>query len=126
MRDAESAMCAYVQLARLSHGKRQALARDRFLVLAGAAACEAGWLDVAAECYRLVSQFAPQHQLAKFDSFPEALKSADFRKLVQATTRRCPYERAEHLLHELGLSPRGDDPDRPCGEWAKELLLRME
>jgi hypothetical protein len=125
MRDAESAMCAYAQLARLSHEKQQALARDRFLVLAGVAACEAGWPDVAATCHRLLTRFAPQHQLARFDSFPAALRSEDFRKLVQATQRHCPYERAEHLLTGLGLSARGDDPDQPRGEWAQAQLDRV-
>jgi hypothetical protein len=126
MRDAESAMCAYAQLAWLSHQKRQALARDRFLVQAGAAACEAGWLEVAAECHRLLVGFAPQHQLAQFASFPVALKSDDFQQLVQSITRHCPYERAEHLLAGLGVTPQGDEPDVPRGEWVRGLLTRAE
>jgi len=125
MRDAETAMCAYVQLACLSHEKRQAPVRDRFLVLAGAAACEAGWLDVAAECHRLVTGFAPQHQLAGFASFPEAMKSASFRTLLQSVTKHCPFERAEHLLQQLGRTPEGDQPDVPRGQWATALLSTL-
>jgi hypothetical protein len=126
MRDAETAMCAYAQLAWLSHEKRQALARDRFLILAGAAACEAGWPNVATECHRLVTGFAPQHQLAGFASFTDAMKSDDFQKLLQSVTRHCPFERAEHLLQGVGRSPQGDDPDLTRGDWVTALLTRPE
>jgi len=126
VRDAEAAMCAYAQLAWLSHEKRQALARDRFLVQAGACACEAGWPDVAEECYRLITQFAPQHQVARFTSFVDAMKSADFRQLVTALSRKCPYERAEHMLQELGIEPADDSPEVPRGESVRSLLRRAE
>jgi hypothetical protein len=119
-------MCAYAQLAWLSHEKRQSLARDRFLVLAGVAACEAGWPDAAGECHQLLVHFAPQHQFVQFDSFPAALQTEDCRKLARSIARHCPYERAEHLLQELGRSARGDAPELSRGNWVCALLTRSE
>jgi hypothetical protein len=117
-----AAMTAYVQLARLSHQKRQALARDRFLLLAAVAACEAGWLDVAARCQSRLRSFAPAHRLHHYASVPVALRDVDFRTLVRATERHCPFERAEHLLVGLGLTAEGDQPDIPRGDWALQVL----
>jgi hypothetical protein len=122
MIDHELRMCAYVQLACLSHRKRQALARDRFLLLAGAEGCRAGWPDVAARCRELLLASNPHHQAARFATFADALRDADFQQVVSQTERRCPAERAEHLLRQLDVEPRGDQPDRPRGERMLELL----
>ncbi len=116
MIDHELRMCAYVQLACLSHEKQQALPRDRFLLLAGTEACRAGWLDVAERCRELLLASNPYHQAAKFASLPVALRDAGFQQLVTQHERRCPAERAEHLLKELGLEPRGDQPEIPRGD----------
>ena len=102
MRDHEAAMCAYAQLALLSHEKQQALPRDRFLLLTGVAACRAGWLTVAAECHALLRE-SPL-QVTQFESFEDALRDDDFRRLADHWERWCPFERAEHLLHGLGRS----------------------
>lgn len=116
MIDHELRMCAYVQLACLSHEKQQALPRDRFLLLAGTEACRAGWLDVAQRCRALLLASNPHHQSAKFASLPAALRDAGFQQLVTQHERRYPAERAEHLLKELGSEPRGDRPDIPRGD----------
>uniref|UniRef100_A0A7C4QJ12 Uncharacterized protein n=1 Tax=Schlesneria paludicola TaxID=360056 RepID=A0A7C4QJ12_9PLAN len=126
MRNAELATCAYAQLAWLSQQKRQALARDRFLVLAGASACEAQWLDVAEACHRLLVKFAPRHLLSSFASFAEAMHAEAVQQLVRATGRHCSYERAEHLLQELGFSPDAIEAGEPRHTWARELLTRPE
>ena len=125
MIDHELRMCAYVQLAELSHEKRQALARDRFLLLAGAEACRAGWLDVAARCRTLLLASNPHHQAGRFDSLAAALRDADFQKLVAQHEHRCPPERAEHLLTELGLDPRGEEPTASRGPRMLELLAKI-
>jgi hypothetical protein len=125
MVDHEWRMCAYVQLAVLSDEKRQALARDRFLLLAGAEACGAGWLDVAGRCRALLLASNPHHQAAKFGSLPAALRDAEFQRLVAQQEHRCPAERAEHLLAELGLDPRGDSPQPSPGPRMLELLAKI-
>lgn len=126
MIDHESRMCAYAQLAWLSHQKGQALPRDRFLLLAGVEACRAGWLDVAARCRQLLMTSNPRHQASRFESLADALRDAEFQQLVGQHERRYPAERAEHLLEELGLNPRGDEPDRSRGETMLDLLAEIE
>lgn len=122
MIDHELRMCAFVQLACLSHQKRQALRRDQFFLLAGAAACRAGWLDVGARCRELLLTSNPRHMASKFPSLADALRDPDFEKLVTQQERHCPPERAELILVELGIDPRGDQPDRSRGERMLELL----
>lgn len=107
MIDQEQALAAYVQLALLSHQKRQRPARDRFLLLAGAAACRAGVLAAAERCRQVIVASSPGHQLAEYDSFPDALRSPDFRLLMDRWEKRWPYEAAEHFLLQLGRTPRG-------------------
>lgn len=125
MIDHELRMCAYLQLACLSHEKQQALPRDRFLLLAGTEACRAGWLEVAARCRELLLTSNPHHQAAKFDSLSAALRDEDFQKLITQHERRCPAERAEHLLRMLGLEPRGDQPDVARGDRMLALLAKV-
>ncbi len=125
MIDHELRMCVYVQLACLSHEKRQALRRDQFLVLAGAEACRAGWLEVGARCRELLLRSNPRHLAGKFLSLADALRNEGFQRLVSQQERHCPPERAEHLLAELGIDPRGDQPDRPRGDRMLELLAEI-
>lgn len=122
MIDHELRMCAYVQLACLSHQKRQALRRNQFLLLAGAEACRAGWPEVGERCRELVAASNPRHMASQFTSMADALRNEDFQRLVAQQERHCPAEKAEHLLEELGIDPRGDQPDRPRGERMQELL----
>jgi hypothetical protein len=109
MRDHEAAMCAYAQLALLSHEKQQALSRDRFLLLTGVTACRAGWPTVAAECHALLGK-SPL-QVTQFGSFEDALRDDDFRRLADHWERWCPFERAEHLLQ--ASADRCGSPLRP-------------
>lgn len=120
--DHELRMCAYVQLARLSHQKRQTLRRDQFLLLAGAEACRAGWPDVGEHCRKILVTSNPRHMAAKFPTLAEALRNEEFQQLVTQQERHCSSEKAEHLLQQLDLDPRGDQLDRPRGERMRELL----
>ena len=52
----------------------------------------------------------------------DALRDADFQRLVAKWERYCPFEQAEHLLRQLGLTPEGDQPDISRGEWMMQLL----
>lgn len=105
MRDHERAMLAYARLAHISQQKRQLLGRDKFLVLTGTAACRAGWPDVAQRCRELVVANNPAHLLARFESFPDALRSPDLEPLLKRLERFCGHEKAEHLLTELEIEP---------------------
>lgn len=122
MADHEAAMCAYVQLAVISDQKQQALHRDRFYLLAGVAACRAGWLEVAEVCRVKLLATSPAHQLKKFASLPDALRDPDFQLLVSKWERHCPFEQAEHLLMQLGLTPFADQPELSRGERMLQLL----
>jgi hypothetical protein len=122
MHDHETAMCAYVQLAMISDQKQQALARDRFLLLAGIEACRAGWLDVAECCRAKLVASNPAHQLHKHATLPDALRDPEFQQLAAKWERYCPFEQAEHLLRQLGLTPEGDQPEVPRGERMLQML----
>jgi len=122
MHNHETAMCAYVQLAVISDQKQQIPARDRFLLLAGVAACNAGWLDVANCCRDRILAANPAHQLHRHASMADALRDPDFRLLVSKWERYCPYEQAEHLLLQLGQAPEGDQPELSRGERMRQLL----
>jgi hypothetical protein len=115
----------YVKLAALSAGKGQPLGRDRFLVLAGAAACHAGLLDVAERCRELVVQDNPQHLIGRFDSFPDAMRSEDFTPLLKHLQRLCPVEQAEYLLQSNVVADATAPSDEPPAETARALLQGM-
>jgi hypothetical protein len=122
MHDHEIAMCAYVQLAVISDEKQQAPTRDRFLLLAGVEACEAGWLEVADRCRTLILATNSAHQLKRFATMADALRDPDFQKLVAKWEKYCPFEQAEHLLTQLGRAPEGDQLDVPRGERMLQIL----
>ena len=124
MHDHELAMCAYVQLAVISDEKRQAPARDRFLLLAGVEACRAGWLEVADRCRALIVAANPAHQLHRHATMADALRDPDFQRLAAKWEKYCPFEQAEHLLLQLGLTPEGDQPEVSRGERMMQLLRK--
>ena len=98
MADPDLALSAYLQLATISHARGQWLPRNKFLILAGAAACAAGYLDIAERCRELVKTHSPNHLLCRYESFPAALKSAEFQTYHKQLKKFCSIERAEHLL----------------------------
>jgi len=124
MRDHEWAMLSYVRLADVSQRKRQPLGRDKLLVLAAAAACRAGWPDVAERCRQLVLEHNPAHLIGNFPTVADALRSDDFPPLLKQHERLCGYERAEFLAGELGLplEDRPQEDDKTAGQVALDLL----
>jgi hypothetical protein len=124
MRDHEAAMLAYVRLAEVSLRKRQPLGRDKLLVLAAAAACRAGWPEVAQRCRELVLEHNPAHLIGKFATVADALRSEEFAPLVKQHERLCGYERAEFLINDLGLEPASppESAERSAGQIAIDLL----
>jgi hypothetical protein len=126
MRDHESAMLSYIRLAEISDRKHQQIGRDRLLVLAAAAACRAGWPDVAETCRNLVLQHNRAHVIGNFATVSEALRSDDFLPLLKQHERLCGYERAEFLVHDLGLESRNPREDQQtAGQLAIDLLSRL-
>jgi hypothetical protein len=120
--DHESAMLAYAKLAEVSQQKHQLIGRDKLLVLAAAAACRAGWLDVGERCRELVLEHNAAHLIGSFPTAADALRSDDFAPLLSQLERLCSYERAEFLLSELGLPSRPADDGRDAGQIALSLL----
>ena len=105
MRDHERAMLAYAMLSDLSRQRGQYLSRDKFLILTAAAACRAGWTDVANRCHELVLANNPLHLLGNYNRFTDAMRSPDFAPFLKQLDRFCGNEKAEHLLSELELEP---------------------
>lgn len=104
-------LSAYLRLATISHQKGQWLPRNKFLVLAGDAACREGLLKVAEACRTLVVTNSSAHMIGRYDSFPAALKSEEFQIYLKQLKKFCSVERAEHLLAGLGetLEPATQD-----------------
>jgi hypothetical protein len=118
----ESAMLAYVRLADVSQRKQQLIGRDKLLVLAAAAACRAGWIDVGQRCRELVLDHNPAHLIGTFPTAADAVRSSEFTPLLNQLERMCGYERAEFLVSELGLEPQPEDGARDAGQIALSLL----
>ena len=101
MRNYDSEMYNFVRLAEIAHQKQQEIGLVKFLILAGVAACRAGYLDVAEKCHRIVVTNNPRHLLAQHETLPEALQSEDFKPFVKQLERYCSSEKAEFLLDRL-------------------------
>jgi len=124
MSDSQRDMLAYVHLAVLSQQKGQLAGCDRFLVLAAAAACRAGWPDVAQRCRSLILDHNRAHLIGRFESVAEALRSEEFQPFVKQLDRFCGSERAEFLLTQLNIDPEktARPLDTPAGDYALQLL----
>lgn len=101
-------MLTYLKLAELSQRKQNALGCDKLLVLAGAAACEAGCLPVAERCREILVHHQPRHQLARYASFADALRSVEFTPLLKRLRKLCSFEQAEFLAQEWKLVDAAD------------------
>ena len=105
MGDQESAMLAFCRLARISHDRSQAQGRDRFLLLAGVAACRAGWPAIAERCRSLIVTSQPRHFLAASATLADALREDANEGFFRKANLLCSFEQAEHLLTEHGGVP---------------------
>lgn len=97
---AEHAMFVYLNLAWISHQKKQFPGRDRLLIVAAAEACQHGLLNVAEQCRSIVVANAPHHFLVRHASFADAMRDPDFTPLLKQLRRSCPLEQAEMLLSQ--------------------------
>lgn len=111
MSNPDVAMVQFLELAKLSQARRQFAGRDRFLVLAGAAACRAGCLDVAETCRERVLRHNPRHLLSQWPTLADALRSDDFAAFHHQLERFCSVEKAEQLLSGLDVRISLDDTE---------------
>ena len=126
--DHSSAMLAFVKLAGVSQTRQQLGPRDKFLVLAGVAASRASFPAVARRCRELVLAHNRSHLLKRYETIEAALEDAEFQTYLKQLSRFCPYEKAEHHLSQLEISP--DLPDLSSklspGDYALLLLRRSK
>src|SRR5437870_6932776 len=122
MPSAEQATRIYRELAEDYGRQGQAQMRDRFLVLAADAALAAGQHAEAERLRGRLLQHNPHHLLKPYNSFAEAMKSADVQNYVSALRRSHPYEKAENLLEGLRQSgERAVSPSTPLLKTSPEL-----
>lgn len=124
--NSEAAMVACIKLAALSQDRQQWLPRDKFLILAGVAAVEAGSRPVAEQCRTLVLSHNPQHLIGSHSSFAAALENPDFQAFAKQLSRFCSYEQAEHLLTQNNLSAGRPAEGISWDDYALLLLHRMD
>lgn len=108
----ELTMSTFLRLAKISDERGQILPRNKFLILSGAAACSAGWLTIAKQCRAVVLVDNGSHILNRYETFPDALRSAEFQVYLKQLMRFCSMERAEHLLEGQGVeTPLLSEPE---------------
>jgi hypothetical protein len=117
---------AYLQLARAGRAAEAPAPRDGLLVLAAAAASELGLEPIAEGCRQLVLEHNPRHLVGRWATVDSALADEEFQGFLKQLRRRCPPERAEHLLTQLGIG-LADEREQFADdvELAAWLLLRL-
>ena len=93
----------YLHLARASHARRQALVRDKLLVLAGATAQEMGLEPISANCRQKILANNAQHLIRQWPTFMAALADEHFQSYLKQLKRRYSSEKIEHMLESLGI-----------------------
>ncbi|MBW3543165.1 MAG: hypothetical protein KY476_23145 [Planctomycetes bacterium] len=121
MPDYERQMLVYLRLAQASAEKRQLPGRDKLLLLAGVAACRAGWPDIADRCRALVIAHNPRHLVAGSATFADALRDPELAPFFRQLERFCPFERAELLARGAGAASPSQPSDN-AGESAAQML----
>ena len=109
MDDHDAAMLTFVKLAGVSQSREQLGPRDKFLVLAGAAASRANYPAVAHRCRELVLANNPAHLFKRYETVEQALADGEFQAYLKQVSRFCSYEKAEHHLSQ----PRHDERELP-------------
>jgi hypothetical protein len=123
MDDHDAAMLAFVKLAGVSQSREQLGPRDKFLVLAGAAASRGRHSAVARRCRELLLAHNSAHLLKRYATFETALEDDEFQTYLRQLARFCSYEKAEHHLSQLDISPKL--PDISSNLSAEEYALLL-
>ena len=116
-------MLTYLKLAELSQRKQNVLGCDKLLVLAGAAACEAGCLPVAERCREVLLKHQPRHLLARHNSIADALRGDEFAPLLKRLRKLCSFEQAEFLARQWQLADDADAELSPSEMEAAAMKL---
>ena len=118
-----SPLILYLHLARAAEMRRRPLARDKLLVMAAVAAVDNGLDPLAAFCREKILQHNPGHMLRRYADFATALEDERFRAFLVRVERSYSRERAEHMLHSLGIElARERDVYENENEYAAALL----
>jgi len=120
----EIALLTYLQLAVISHDKKQFNGRNKLLVLAAWEACRAGLMQYAEPCRDLILKNNPQLALASYGDFVEAVRSEDFQALLNRLEKQMPFEKAEYLLEAQGESFKVKDEE--VSALVARLVSRMK
>lgn len=103
MADVIDQLGMYLHLARASQLRRRPLVRDRLLVIAGAIAAKASLPRVAALCREKILQHNHAHLVGRWETLRDALADDEFLQFLKQLERRFPSEKAEQMLHSLGI-----------------------
>ena len=120
----EIALLTYLQLAVISHDKKQFNGRNKLLVLAAREACRAGLMQYAEPCRELILANNPQHALSNYGDFVEAVRSEDFQALLDRLEKQMPFEKAEYLLEAQGESFK--EKNEEVSPLIERLVSRMK
>lgn len=125
MRSYDLELWTYLRLAEVSRRKQHILGSDKLLVLAGAAACRAGCLNVAERCREIIVRHSPRHLLARYATFADAMREDDFATLLKRLEKLCPFEQAEFLARQW--NPSGEPiGERSASEIEAEALAMLD
>ena len=93
----------YLHLARASEMRLQPMVRDKLLVLAGVQDEAMGLAPISALCRYKVLAHNGRHMLRHWPTLEVALDDERFQTYLKQLTRRYSKEKAEHMLHSLGI-----------------------
>ena len=96
-------LATYLHLARASELRQRMLVRDRLLVIAGAMAHAAALPRIAAFCRGKILEHNPNHMVRRWESFAAMADDAQFLPFLAQLQRKYPAEKAEQMLHSLGI-----------------------
>lgn len=97
----EGAIDVFLHLARASRLDGRRMQEDKFLLLAGCAAQQAGYGDVAERCRALILDHSPTHMLRQYASMTEAASAEDVLRYAEQLRAIYPLEKADYLLVRL-------------------------
>lgn len=103
MPEADRTLGMYLHLARASQSRKQPMVCDKLLVLAGVQAEQMGLEPISALCRHKVLSHNARHLLRQWPTVTDALEDERFQAYLKQLRRRYSPEKAEHMLHTLGI-----------------------
>ena len=113
----------YLHLARASQRRNRPHVRDRLLLLSAAVAANQNLHKLSAYCRAEILKHNPQHMIGKWATVEEALLDEELLTLLKRIRSAYTAERAEQLLHTLGIDMTNErDAYYSDQEWAASIL----